>query len=142
MAINTQTLEGAWNEVKGRIRDRWGELTDDDLQRARGNVDKLVGLIQRKTGETRAVVVDYLDEITSDVAEAIDTTAETLRDYISTAAKSFRETSRQALRSMKHGYEQTEDMVRRRPVESLAACFGLGIIAGVLVGWMFHNHSR
>jgi len=53
MTVNQQTLEGNWNEIKGKLHERWGQLTQDDLQRARGDVDQLVGLIQRKTGEAR-----------------------------------------------------------------------------------------
>jgi len=49
--INEQVLQGNWNEIKGKIRSKWGQLTNDDLQSFDGNVDRLVGLIQRKTGE-------------------------------------------------------------------------------------------
>ena len=65
MALNQQTLEGNWNEIKGKLHERWGQLTQDDLQKARGNVDQLVGLIQRKTGEARERVEQYLNEITA-----------------------------------------------------------------------------
>ena len=53
MAINQQTLEGNWNEIKGKIHEKWGQITQDDLQKARGSIDQLVGVIQRKTGEAR-----------------------------------------------------------------------------------------
>ena len=49
--INQQTLLGNWNEIKGKLRSNWGSLTDDDLTIIDGNVDQLVGAIQRKTGE-------------------------------------------------------------------------------------------
>ena len=48
--MNQQTLEGNWNEIKGKIRTRWGQLSDDDLSLVHGQVDKLVGTIQRKNG--------------------------------------------------------------------------------------------
>ena len=52
--VNQQTLQGNWNELKGKLREKWGQLTNEDLQVAQGNVDQLIGLIQRKTGEARS----------------------------------------------------------------------------------------
>jgi uncharacterized protein YjbJ (UPF0337 family) len=54
--INAQQLQGHWNEVRGKIRKKWGQLSNDDLAEFRGNVDELVGVIQRKTGVARAQV--------------------------------------------------------------------------------------
>ncbi|MCE9548549.1 MAG: CsbD family protein [Planctomycetia bacterium] len=133
MALNTQTLHGAWNEVKGKIRERWGDLTEDDLQSARGNVEQLVGMIQRKTGEARSSIMHYLDEAASDGANAAGATAEAMTDYMSSAAETVRDTAHDAVESMREGYAQTEDFVRRRPMESLAVCFGAGLIAGAIV---------
>ena len=65
MAINAQALQGQWNQVKGQVRERWGQLTDDDLQIHGGNIDQLVGRIQQRTGETRDVVERYLTELTA-----------------------------------------------------------------------------
>ena len=48
--VNQQALEGNWNVIKGKIRTHWGQLTDDDLPQFHGEVDKLVGTIQRKNG--------------------------------------------------------------------------------------------
>ena len=45
--VNQQTLQGNWNEIKGKLRNRWGQLTNDDLQQAQGNVDQLIGQLQR-----------------------------------------------------------------------------------------------
>ena len=40
MAINAQQLQGQWNQLKGQVREKWGQLTDDDLQLTGGNVDQ------------------------------------------------------------------------------------------------------
>src|SRR5204863_284881 len=57
--VNAQTLQGHWEEVKGKLREKWGQLTGDDLERFSGDVDKLVGLIQRKTGVARSAIEEY-----------------------------------------------------------------------------------
>jgi len=133
MSLNAQTLQGSWNQVKGKIRDRWGELTDDELQSAKGNLEQLVGLIQRKTGETRSAIETYLDSAASGGAAAIGAGTEAVKEYFHTAAETMRDSTQDAMESMRAGYEETEEFVRRRPMESLAVCFGAGLIAGVIV---------
>ena len=46
-------LKGQWNELKGRVKERWGELTNDDLDRIEGRRDQLVGAIQQQYGRSR-----------------------------------------------------------------------------------------
>ena len=46
-------LKGQWNDVKGRVKERWGELTNDDLDRIEGRRDQLVGAIQKQYGMAR-----------------------------------------------------------------------------------------
>ncbi|MDF7815427.1 CsbD family protein [Hymenobacter sp. YC55] len=43
---------GNWNEVKGKAKQQWGNLTDDDLDYAEGKQDEWLGTLQRKTGQT------------------------------------------------------------------------------------------
>src|SRR5690348_2923813 len=51
---------GRWNSLKGELKSRWAALTDNDLQQIGGNVDKLVGTIQQKTGETQQDIEEWL----------------------------------------------------------------------------------
>ena len=46
-------LKGNWNETKGKLKSKYGELTDDDLAYTEGQEDQLLGKIQRKTGESK-----------------------------------------------------------------------------------------
>ena len=132
--VNQQTLQGHWNEIKGQLRRRWSELSQDDLEAFHGNVDELVGLIQRKSGEARATIETVLDDLTKNGASAFARTAEEVRDYVEDAAERIQEGSRQAVDSVRQGYEDVQDVVRDRPTESVAVCFGLGVITGLLLG--------
>ncbi len=58
-----QQLEGRFQDVKGRIKESWGSLTDDDLDRTEGKWDQLVGTIKDKTGETRGQIEEKLQKI-------------------------------------------------------------------------------
>jgi len=48
-----EKMKGNWNQFKGRVREKWGELTDDELDRVQGRREQLVGRIQERSGEAR-----------------------------------------------------------------------------------------
>ena len=53
--------EGRWDQLKGRAKQAWGDLTDDDLDVAEGNYDELVGRIKERTGQTAEEIERELD---------------------------------------------------------------------------------
>ena len=60
--MTTLEIKGDWNITKGKLKQKWAKLTDDDLQYAEGKTDELVGRIQKRTGETREAVEKALKE--------------------------------------------------------------------------------
>lgn len=46
-------LKGSWNEMKGKLKQKYADLTDDDLQFAEGKDDELLGRLQKKLGRTK-----------------------------------------------------------------------------------------
>lgn len=54
--MNTLKLKGDWNVMKGKLKQKWGKLTDDDLTFVEGKETELIGRIQKRTGETREAV--------------------------------------------------------------------------------------
>ncbi len=53
--------DGRWDQLKGKAKQAWGNLTDDDLDVAEGEYDEMVGRIKEKTGETEEAIRDRLD---------------------------------------------------------------------------------
>jgi uncharacterized protein YjbJ (UPF0337 family) len=53
-------IKGNWNELKGKLKERYAELTDDDLMYAEGQEDQLLGQIQKKTGAAKAELMKFL----------------------------------------------------------------------------------
>lgn len=51
--MNITTLKGDWNVAKGKLKQKYGQLTDDDLAYERGREDQLIGRIQQRIGHTR-----------------------------------------------------------------------------------------
>jgi uncharacterized protein YjbJ (UPF0337 family) len=48
--MNWDEIKGSWKELRGRVREQWGKLTDDDVDIIAGRRDRLVGLIQQRYG--------------------------------------------------------------------------------------------
>lgn len=132
--ISRLELEGKWNQVKGRVLEHWGELTDNDLKETRGDLDELTGIIQEKTGESKKEIQSFLDEIVADTAGYANQAAATARQYAEHANEAFHENYDQVSDSLREGYAHAEGMVRKNPVESVAVAFGAGLIAGAVVG--------
>ncbi|MBW3598048.1 MAG: CsbD family protein [Planctomycetes bacterium] len=148
--VNQQVLEGQWNEVKGKLRSHWAALSDDDLENFNGNVDRLVGIIQQKTGESRDAIESYLEEVIAESGDATQAAAQSAREYSRYAAEQaqhaardvgdrFQAAAHQVSDSWRDGYAEAEHLVRQRPMESLAVCFGAGLIAGVVVGMVIRR---
>jgi uncharacterized protein YjbJ (UPF0337 family) len=53
MDMNMDVLKGKWHQLKGSARAQWGELTDDELEEAGGNTERLIGLLQERYGYQR-----------------------------------------------------------------------------------------
>lgn len=56
-------LKGNWNELKGKIKQQYADLTDDDLLYEEGQDDELMGRIQKKTGKTKEELAKWIDEL-------------------------------------------------------------------------------
>lgn len=54
--MNKLAIKGNWNIAKGKLKQKWGELTDDDLDYAEGKEEELLGRIQKRTGQTREAI--------------------------------------------------------------------------------------
>jgi uncharacterized protein YjbJ (UPF0337 family) len=57
-----QKWQGRWDQLKGRAKQFWVDLTDDDFTKADGKYDELVGIINERTGETREEIEERLRE--------------------------------------------------------------------------------
>jgi uncharacterized protein YjbJ (UPF0337 family) len=51
--MNEDILKGKWRQLKGEVKSQWGKLTDDDLDRAEGDAEKLIGRVQERYGYQR-----------------------------------------------------------------------------------------
>lgn len=60
--MNKLQIKGEWNDVKGRAKQAWGALTDDDLSRIDGDRDRLVGAVQKRLGVAKEEAERQVDD--------------------------------------------------------------------------------
>jgi uncharacterized protein YjbJ (UPF0337 family) len=58
--------KGKWSQIKGSVKERWGELTDDEYTQSEGKIDQLAGKIEEKYGHARLEVAEQLDRLLDD----------------------------------------------------------------------------
>jgi uncharacterized protein YjbJ (UPF0337 family) len=134
MAINAQELQGQWNKLRGQVKEHWGQLTDDDLQIQGGNIDQLVGRIQQRTGETRDAVEKFLNELTSRGSSAVAQATEAVSTFAQQAGDRLRDRYGDLADQTRDRLDMAQDVVRHNPSQSVAAAFGVGLVAGLIVG--------
>ena len=60
--MNWDQVQGKWKQVKGTVRERWGRLTDDDLEQIAGNREELIGRIQERYGLLKEAAEREVDQ--------------------------------------------------------------------------------
>lgn len=60
--MNKDTLKGEWNQLKGKVKERWGDLTDDDLTKIEGKRDQLIGRLQERYGVAKDRATEQVSE--------------------------------------------------------------------------------
>jgi uncharacterized protein YjbJ (UPF0337 family) len=66
--MNSDQMKGKWKQLKGSVKERWGKLTDDDIDVIDGQSDQLIGKIQERYGVAREEAKKQVDEWNSNVA--------------------------------------------------------------------------
>jgi len=139
---NTQTFQGSWNQLLGEIKHRWGNLTDDDLRIGEGQLDKLIGKIQQRTGESRQEIERYVHQMASSGASMMSSAAQTVGQYANTAREQLGDRFGQLSEQASEGYERASRMIRQNPSQSVAVVFGVGLVLGIIAGMSMKSSSR
>lgn len=64
--MNAQ-LKGNWNKLTGLLKEKYGELTDDDFKKAEGKAEELIGILHEKTGKAKEILENEIEELDSKV---------------------------------------------------------------------------
>lgn len=69
--MNREQFSGQWKVLKGKVKEKWGKLTDDDIAKIEGKRDQLVGLIQKRYGYEKERAEKELDQWEHELFEKI-----------------------------------------------------------------------
>ena len=112
-------VEGNWKQIEGKVKAKWGKLTDDDLTAIKGRREQLEGKIQERYGLTkdqaRKEIEDWYHSTKSHLADQMEA--------ISTIA------STQIARAQDRAVK-VEDAIMRNPLSAVAIAAGLGFLVG------------
>jgi len=61
--MNKYQWKGKWNIIKGKLKKKYANLTDDDLKYIEGQEDEVLGKIQKRTGDSKAEIEAYIDRL-------------------------------------------------------------------------------
>jgi len=134
MSAAEQRLFGHWDSLKGKIKEHWGQITDDELAEVEGQYDQLVGLIQQKTGEARKQVKRIIEELSEEYSGAFAQAKRAAREYAEHTNEAVHEAANRVRERAHDRYEQANEVVRRRPAETVAVAFGTGVLVGLVIG--------
>ena len=69
--MNNDVFEGKWKEMRGQVKEWWGNLTDDELDKTGGKSEQLIGLLQQKYGYTREHAETEFQRRLTEVKDAV-----------------------------------------------------------------------
>lgn len=125
---NQACIQENWDAIKDKLRGKWKELTEDDLDASKQDLHQLIQTIQRKTGEATESVENFFKQVISNGS------AEFLQ-----VGESIRGEARKANDSMRNTYSEVEEAVRNRPASSIAMGIAIGVLTGLTLSWILRR---
>jgi ElaB/YqjD/DUF883 family membrane-anchored ribosome-binding protein len=132
--VDHDALLQSWKEISEKLRQHWAELANEEFQSFDGDMNQLVELIQRKTGDARSIVEHYLDELKVNTASAVERATDDVREYAHESREKIEEGTRLAAEVLRESRKMAEEYARRRPGATMAVCVGVGILTGLVLG--------
>ena len=128
-------VEGDWKQMKGKVKERWGKLTDDDLTAISGRRDQLEGKIQERYGYAKSRLEEKsrtgIAPRSSHLADEIETIRTEIQNLTSTVGRiANKQIGRAQVRATEAAHE-AEAAITRNPLTAIAIAVGVGFLFGV-----------
>ena len=142
--MNTFAFDGSWNKIKGKLKQRYAQFTDDDLVFVEGKAGELMGRLQSKLGLAEDAVVELLhgmkesatnfgEGVRDKVSEATARVGEVVgnaKAKVSEVAGEAYDHARESARALQG---KAENFVTAQPLTALLTALAVGFVAGVLI---------
>ena len=131
--ITREDLKNHWNVVKNRLQQNWRELSDTQLAQFNSTPKDLISAIQRTTGASWDEVESFLISVLRDGRDASQRVGGLVDQYGEEGSQFVRAGYDQLAASTAEYSKKVARTVQRRPMESIAIAFGVGLVAGAVV---------
>jgi uncharacterized protein YjbJ (UPF0337 family) len=142
--MNKFTFDGSWNEIKGKLRQKYAQLTDDDLQFAEGKAEELLGKLQARLGVGADHLQKTLSELKNEVEAAADSVsgkyeaakhkvAEVAHDVTAKVSEKAGAVYDDACHKAHTWRDEGEAYVREQPRTALVSALVAGFLIGLLI---------
>jgi uncharacterized protein YjbJ (UPF0337 family) len=131
--MNWDQAAGNWKQLSGKIKARWGKLSEDHLAQIDGRKDELIGKIQEIYGATKDEAERQIDDWVRGASE-FDSDDDGVREHDGAGRQQAREWARRSRRGIEGGMDAVCEQVQAQPLTSLALAVGAGVILGFLLG--------
>ena len=132
--ISQEKIARNWHSVVGKVKEKFNQISNEDLSSIQGNFDQLIGLIERKAGQSREQAEAFLSSVYSSAEGTIHNLSEKGQQAYSQATEMLDDGMKKVSQKAGEGYEYARETVARRPAESLFVMAGLGVLAGIAIG--------
>ena len=142
--MNTFTFDGSWNKIKGKLKQKYAQFTDDDLLFVEGKGEELLGRLQAKLGLSETALLDLLhglkesamslgENVREKVSEAAARVGEVVGDAKAKVTEAAGEAYDHARESARKFQGKAANFVVQQPVKALLTALAVGFLAGFLI---------
>jgi ElaB/YqjD/DUF883 family membrane-anchored ribosome-binding protein len=124
-----------WNSIRQAIRQRWAQITEEDLRAIDGDSRKLVALVNQKTDMPLHEIEAAIDEIAQQSGGLLSRVLSSASDFAADASRRVAEPAQEAWR-------QARTVVAERPMASLGGAFGAGLVVGLCCGLLLFERPQ
>lgn len=140
--VTKEQVSGNWNAIVRSVKEKFSQISGDDLTRVQGNVNELIGLVQRKSGQSREWVEAFLNDAGQTTENVGQRIADTASQYAAQASEVISDNYEHLSEGARQGYDYTMKTVSRRPLESVAIALGAGMLTGLMIGLSMASKRR
>jgi uncharacterized protein YjbJ (UPF0337 family) len=132
--VSKETITSNWKSLVGAVKQKFGELTNDDLTRVEGNLDQLIALVQRNSGATKDQISEFVRSFLASASDSYETTSEKALQWAGVASDAVRDGVDRMTTEAQRGVQYSKTAVRKKPLESVAIAVSAGFLAGIAIG--------
>ncbi len=124
--MNERKIKDNWQQLKGQIRKEWGNLTDNDIDKGKGDIQQLIGTISERSGTAKEKIEEKFDQMVSELR------GNSNESDSANAKQLFKKASKNIEQPLEEIQQTSAKFVQQHPLATLSIAGLIGVLAGVL----------